>query len=278
MVNGRARDIANALESYVIGPVVNGRARDIAILALLMGLGGCAGLFAPKESPPPTAPESYLVVRGDTLYGIAWRYGLDYRQIAAWNQLKSPDLIYAGQRLRLTPPPPTPAPVVAAVRPTPSPPPPKKPAPPAAPPPPAAAPPPAPAPSRITVPPAVNKAGWRWPTEGAVVRRYNPDIPGRKGIQIGGQLGQPIWATRSGQVVYSGSGLPGYGRLIIVKHSDTLLSAYGYLGKILVKEGDSVKSGQMIAELGASNENRPVLHFEIRRNGDPVNPLQFLSS
>jgi lipoprotein NlpD len=124
----------------------------------------------------------------------------------------------------------------------------------------------------------VGDAIWRWPTSGSVVRDYEPDVPGGKGIQISGELGQLVRAASPGQVVYSGSGLPGYGRLIILKHSDDLLSAYGYLGKIFVEEGDNVQSGQSIAELGTSNENRPILHFEIRRDGKPVNPLDFLPS
>ena len=103
-------------------------------------------------------------------------------------------------------------------------------------------------------------------------------MPGRKGIQISGELGQSVRAASKGEVVYSGSGLPGYGRLIIVKHSTAFLSAYGYLGRIYVKEGDMVEIGQAIAELGSSNENRPVLHFEIRQDGKPVNPLRFLPS
>jgi lipoprotein NlpD len=119
---------------------------------------------------------------------------------------------------------------------------------------------------------------WRWPTSGSVIRDYEPDVPGGKGIQIRGELGQLVRAASPGQVVYSGSGLPGYGRLIILKHSDDLLSAYGYLGKIFVEEGDKVQLGQSIAEIGTSNENRPILHFEIRRDGKPVNPLDFLPS
>lgn len=109
-----------------------------------------------------------------------------------------------------------------------------------------------------------------------MVRGFEPDVPGRKGIQIGGQLGQAVLAASRGEVVYSGSGLPGYGRLIILKHSNSLLSAYGFLGSILVKEGDIVDTGQPIAEMGASSESRPALHFEIRFNGDPIDPLRYL--
>lgn len=254
---------------------------NITIFLCVLGfLSGCASPQAPVEERTPAVTESsYLVKRGDTLIAIAWRYGLNYRDIAKWNRLKSPDLIYAGQRLRLTPPEQNSHPVItdraqsfqakpqrrSTVKTTA-----KKTSPQIA------------KTSLIQTPGSstreqvVNNGRWRWPTQGRVVHTYEPDVPGHKGIQISGQLGQPVRAASSGQVVYSGSGLPGYGRLIIVKHSDNLLSAYGYLGKILVKEGDSVQMGQSIAELGTSNENRPILHFEIRQNGKPVDPLRFL--
>lgn len=240
-----------------------------------MLLSGCASSTAPVQESSPNdgkaashTPDSYLVVRGDTLYGIAWRYGLNYREIAAWNRLTSPDRIYAGQRLRLKPP--------AAI----APPPPKTQI--------SGGQPPSSSHTLPTAPPAeakpsetqstriVSQIPWSWPTDGKIIHGYQPDIPGGKGIDIGGRLGQAVRAASPGQVVYTGSGLPGYGRLIIVKHSDSLLSAYGYLGKFFVKEGDKVEIGQFIAELGASNENLPLLHFEIRQNGKPVNPLLYL--
>lgn len=104
---------------------------------------------------------------------------------------------------------------------------------------------------------------------------YNPTLPGRKGIMINGKPRQAVRAARGGRVVYVGSGLPHDGKLIIVKHRDNLLSAYGHLGKILVKQGELIQPGQIIAQLGAGKTD-PVLHFEIRRNGKPVNPLNFL--
>ena len=244
--------------------------RVFLVWALIVALlGGCATGNAPVEDRFRAIPEFYRVQRGDNLIRIAFQYDLDYRDIARWNSLASPDLILAGQELRLRPPDGTAGETVAARV--------------ATPPPPPTAPTPAPSAATITAaaPGATRAASglsWGWPTEGAVVRTYAPNIPGRKGIQIAGDLGQTVRATSPGQVVYSGSGLPGYGRLIIVKHSDTFLSAYGYLGEIFVKEGDRVASGQDIARLGASNDNRPVLHFEIRQNGKPVNPLQFLPS
>lgn len=241
--------------------------RRVILVSVLFSvfLGGCATSNAPVEDRFREIPESYRVKRGDNLIRIAFQYDLDFRDIARWNNLESPDLILAGQDLRLRPPgysgePPTSQ--AAAPRP--------------------AQPTPSSSVAISAAPPTASRTvsgiRWGWPTEGAVVRTYAPNIPGRKGIQIAGDLGQTVRATSPGQVVYSGSGLPGYGRLIIVKHSDTFLSAYGYLGEIFVKEGDRVASGQDIARLGASNDNRPVLHFEIRQNGKPVNPLQFLPS
>ena len=120
-----------------------------------------------------------------------------------------------------------------------------------------------------------SRQNWQWPIQGRVMLGYNPALPGRKGIMIAGKPRQAVRAAAAGRVVYAGSGLPHYGRLIILKHRDNLLSAYGHLGRILVKEGETIRSGQTIAELGVGKTD-PVLHFEIRRNGKPVNPLNFL--
>jgi lipoprotein NlpD len=117
---------------------------------------------------------------------------------------------------------------------------------------------------------------WRWPTEGRVVSTFSESGPGRKGINIVGKPGQAITAAADGTVVYSGDGLPRYGNLLIIKHNDTYLSAYAHNDTLLVKEGDKVKSGQRIATLGRSGTQTDQLHFEIRRNGKPVDPLRFL--
>jgi lipoprotein NlpD len=117
---------------------------------------------------------------------------------------------------------------------------------------------------------------WQWPTEGRVLRAFNPNHPGRKGVAIAGELGQPIRAAGPGKVVYSGSGLIGYGQLIIVKHNERFLSAYGHGRRLLVQEGDEVQAGQLIAEMGTNGTEGPVLHFEIRDNGRPVDPVGFL--
>jgi lipoprotein NlpD len=124
--------------------------------------------------------------------------------------------------------------------------------------------------------PARGKLAWRWPTEGAVTVGFAAADPARKGIKIAGALGQAITAAERGSVVYSGSGLIGYGQLIIVKHNEKYLSAYGNNRKILVKEGDQVTKGQKIAEMGRANGGLSILHFEIRREGEPVDPLSLL--
>ncbi len=117
---------------------------------------------------------------------------------------------------------------------------------------------------------------WRWPAEGTLVASFVSGDQTRQGINIAGKSGDPVRATADGEVVYSGNGLIGYGELIIVKHNATLLSAYGHNRRRLVQEGDKVKAGQQIAEMGSSSATRDMLHFEIRRNGKPVDPLGFL--
>jgi lipoprotein NlpD len=117
---------------------------------------------------------------------------------------------------------------------------------------------------------------WRWPADGQVVSGYVGGDPTRQGIDIGGKSGDPVRAAADGTVVYSGNGLIGYGELIIVKHSPAFLSAYGHNRKRLVKEGDHVAAGQVIAEMGSSSASRDSLHFEIRKNGKPANPTDYL--
>jgi len=117
---------------------------------------------------------------------------------------------------------------------------------------------------------------WRWPAQGPVVTGFAPGAPARKGIDIAGRLGQPVIASEAGRVVYAGDGLIGYGRLVILKHNKNYLSAYGYNRKLLVREGDAVKRGQRLAEMGRDIQGKPRLHFEIRRNGTPVNPMKLL--
>lgn len=118
--------------------------------------------------------------------------------------------------------------------------------------------------------------GWLWPTQGQVLRNFSSISGGNRGIDIGGHLGQNVLASMGGKVVYTGSSMPGYGNLIIIKHNDSQLSAYAFNKKILIKEGDLVKTGQVIANMGKNDANQAVLHFEIRQNGKPVDPKHFL--
>ena len=117
---------------------------------------------------------------------------------------------------------------------------------------------------------------WRWPAKGSVIDRFMAGDATHQGVDIAGNAGDPVLSAADGVVVYSGSGLVGYGELIIIKHSDEWLSAYGHNRKRLVQEGQRVKGGQQIAEMGRSGANRDMLHFEIRRNGRPVDPQQYL--
>ncbi len=210
-----------------------------------------------------SAPRTYTVKNGDTLYGISWRYSLDYREVARWNGISSPYTIYAGKTLRLYPSAgaqrastqqsastsakTSRQPVAAR------------------------------APSAVVQRPlSTTKLTWLWPASGAITGFYSPTGNGRKGIDISGQSGQPVRAAASGKVVYSGDGLTGYGQLIIIKHNSEFLSAYAHNRKLLVQEEELVRGGQHIAELGSSGARQSMLHFEIRRNGKPVDPLGYL--
>ncbi len=224
------------------------------------------------ESPPPapttavSTATTHAVVKGDTLYSIAWRYGQDYRDLARWNGIRDPFLIVPGRQLRLTAPANDPLP-------------PPRPAAAASPPPgaPAVAPPRPASDARPTarMPSGSNNAiSWQWPTSGRVIKSDSPTA--KKGLEITGSQGQAVIAAAAGEVVYSGSGLLGYGRLIILKHNETFLSAYAYNERLLVAEGDQVATGQQIATMGLDNSGQPVLHFEIRKDGRPVNPMEHL--
>lgn len=219
-----------------------------------------------RKPPTRTNADTYFVQRGDTLYSIAWQHGLNTRQLAGMNAIRAPYTIYTGQRLRVKP---GGKPSVAAAS---SPNPPSR----------AATRPvaqavstPKPVTASTPAPPgAVSQ--WVWPAKGPLLRGYHPDSSGKKGIDIGGTTGQPVIAAADGKVVYSGSGLVGYGRLIIVKHNESLLSAYGHNSELLATEGDWVKAGRVIAKMGSSGTDRTLLYFEIRKEGKPVNPLRYL--
>ena len=222
---------------------------------------------------PKTTSGQYRVRRGDTLYSIAFRFGWDWKALAARNHIVAPYTIRVGQIIRfdgnygtsksssvtvtnVSKPRPT---TTTQPRPV------AKPAP-------------------VVTTPATTKvesvsksaSGWAWPAQGTVIGRFSSNGSLNKGIDIAGNLGEPILAASDGSVVYAGSGLRGYGELVIIKHSDTYVSAYGHNRKLLVREGQRVKVGQRIAEMGSTGTDRVKLHFEIRRQGKPVDPLQFL--
>jgi len=224
------------------------RLRNILLLSVLLVVAGCG-----SGSSWDTQPGEHYVRRGETLFSIAWRYGKDAGDLARWNQLGDGSLIYPGQKIRLTAPP---GYATGTAKPS------TKPGKPAAkplPPVPTQAPPP-----------------WSWPTTGQVSVPFGGKPGTGTGILIDGKPGQAITAAASGTVVYAGSGLIGYGQLIILKHNDTYLSAYGYNASLLVKEGQGISKGQRIATMGEGPERKPRLHFEIRRNGKPVDPRQYL--
>ena len=195
--------------------------------------------------------DQHIVRSGETLFTIAWRYGKDHHDLARWNNLGDGSLIYPGQVIRLTG-----SPARTTTRATSSV---SKPA---------SRPPPA---IKSQPPPA-----WAWPTKGRIVAEFDGRPGGGTGLSIGGRAGQTVRAAAAGRVVYSGGGLIGYGQLIILKHNDTYLSAYGHNASLLVREGDKIKKGQRIATMGEGPGQEPRLHFEIRRNGKPVNPRQYL--
>jgi lipoprotein NlpD len=342
-------------------------------IALVVLLGGCGEAHVVQREPDVASPRyepepahagagEVEVVRGDTLYGVAFRNGMDFRELAAINGIEAPYTIYVGQVLKLrgehvrapvpsrtvvqapphpprTPPSPStmpaarpmhvaPEPVTGASAtmppsqpvPTPFEPVPSTPtnsaqtaSPPTAPTPqaaqPAPQPVPAPLPSMPRIAPApvptypvpaprvvpapvavqmpsaaiipadvatVGGVHWRWPAKGSLLDHFMAGDATKQGIDIAGAAGEAVVAASDGVVVYSGSGLVGYGELIIIKHSDEWLSAYGHNRKRLVQEGQRVKGGQPIAEMGSTGAPRDELHFEIRRNGRPVDPLQYL--
>ena len=283
------------------------RAATFSLFAAALLLAGCGGSdrLAPVSRVDPVAtgrPDAHTVRKGDSLYTIAWEHDLDYRDIAAWNRIEPPFVIYPGQLLSLRG-----APRVgdggsgrAEVS--------------------IAALPESPIVSQrivegtggadaASLPPsreaedevaadsvagtgsgtqqsrgrtpdpdvfdgAVPVGRWHWPTKGKVIASFGK--AGGKGIQISGGYEQPVVAAADGKVVYSGTGLVGYGRLIVLKHNKKFFSAYAHNSRILVEEGEVVRGGQRIALMGSSGSDKVKLHFEIRRDGKPVDPLRYL--
>ena len=266
----------------------------VVSLLCLVFLAGCYSGWKPTKdesvykSTYQLTPDGHYSVRGgDTLHAIAFNFGLDWRDIARWNNIRSPYTIYPDQDLRLSGPkaqrkqkqasrPATSSAgttttkssasgqsstnktVVKA------------------------------APSKSSTsttydnspkPGTAAKAdpgSWLWPAKGRIISNFSPNDPARKGIDIGGKEGQAVIASASGEVVYSGSGLIGYGELIIIKHNERLLSAYAHNRKRLVAEGQKVTGGERIADMGRTDRNQAMLHFEIRLNGNPQDPLKYL--
>lgn len=243
-------------------------------VAATLALGACSStVVRPSASATPVSVPKYgastVVQRGDTVYRIATSNGISPLDLAMWNNIAAPYTIYPGQRLRLFPQTGSSGPRASA-RPVSRP---------AAASSGSAAVKPAPAPATSTVPVAAairSNVAWRWPADGALINRFKQGEPTRQGIDISGAAGSPVKAAADGIVVYSGSGLVGYGELIIIKHDEQWLSAYGHNRTRLVNEGQVVKSGQQVAELGRTGASRDMLHFEVRHNGKPVDPLQYL--
>lgn len=245
--------------------------RSIGLIVLLFTLFACADsahvMVVERPQPPTEKINSHWVSSGETLYAIAWRYNMDPERLARANGIRAPYRLNAGQKLTLIL---TTKPAVwsdaksvtkkktssAASKPL------------------------------VAKKPVAKQANsqrfsgftaWQWPAKGAVSRRYSSKSGAlHKGLDIRGKRGQSVYAANTGVVVYAGEGLPAYGKLLIVKHNDTYLSAYAHNSKLLVDEGDKVKVGQQIAEMGKSGTTFEHLHFEIRKKGVPVNPLYVL--
>ncbi len=218
---------------------------------------------------PPVAAGHYRVAPGDTLFKIAFEFGQDTADLAIWNHLADPRRIRSGEILRVIPPRPQVAtralPATPTVetrvlaKPTPSP---------------VASPPEPTVPTPTVVTEDASPDLWSWPIRGPLLARFGEGLS--KGIDIAGPRGLPVRAAASGQVVYAGTGLRGYGKLIIIRHGKTLLSAYAHNARILVSEGQNVARGQAVGEIGDSDTDRVKLHFEIRERGLPVDPLIYL--
>jgi lipoprotein NlpD len=240
---------------------------SFAVLLAGCGTGGPAPVEG-REGYPPAPSGFYRIRDGDSLHAIAFRKGLDYRRLAEWNSLSPPYRIYAGKLMRVEPPltgtrkgrprevgseSATGRQVAQRAQPR-------------------------TVPAKASKPSKVGAKGlsWRWPLAGKVKQTFRKGDRTRQGIRIAGRLGQPVLAAEAGDVVYSGSGLKGYGNLIIVKHNDKYLSAYGFNRRLLVKEGERVNRGQRVAEVGQASSGAYLLHFEIRREGTAVDPLDYL--
>ena len=223
---------------------------------------------APKPAPVPAAAEgTYVVKKGDTLYSIALEHGADYREVAAWNRLNDPTKISVGQVLRVTPPEESRVQVGRAklpdrgeARPLDLPPPQQAQT--------------KPAPQQPPKPETSVAAEFIWPARGKVIAGFAE--PRRKGIDIDGKVGDPVIAAAAGRVTYTGSGIPGLGKLVVIKHDNGFITVYAHNRDILVKEQQAVRRGQKIAEVGSTDADRPKLHFQIRKGSAAVDPMRYL--
>ena len=254
---------------------------SVRVLAPVEDRGGMSRTPQTSSSPVTTAsgeaspalpgsenagkPGYYTVQRGDTLTRIGLDNGQGWRDLARWNNLTNPDLIEVGQVLRVAPPGAAVENTGVVVRPiapsgntsaT------------------ATPPKPEPAPAAQNGSLSDEGLGFMWPANGVLIAGF--DEAKNKGLDIGGKAGDPVMAAADGQVVYAGSGLRGYGNLIILKHNNTFLTAYAHNQALLVKEDQKVRKGQKIAEMGKSDADRVKLHFEVRRQGKPVDPAKLL--
>jgi lipoprotein NlpD len=250
----------------------------ISILIALSSLSACSSHRTTNISEHSTQAvykgKTHTVTRGETLFSIAWRYGLDLNKLASFNGIKPPFTIFPSQKIRLDIRGGSAAPLNATSvtknrknddldpslagsiirsknRPN----------------------------GEKNLPKAqifYSPLKWQWPAAGQPVALFQGNLGINKGIDIRGNMGEPVLAAASGRVVYAGSGLSGYGNLLIIKHSEIFLSAYAHNNALLVKEGDFIKGGQHIADMGSSGTDRVKLHFEIRSEGSPVDPLRYL--
>jgi lipoprotein NlpD len=266
-------------------PQRSGAASAQSNRAAVSGPAASQSTAAQRPASTATRPGHYRVQSGDTLYSIAFRYGLDFRKLAHANNIGGDYTIFPGQQLALReadPPRPSSTPASSSSNATPT----AETR--------AAADAPGPATATTAAPsvtqnnntegnapvpapatPAAASLEWGWPHDGKIVRTFNANVSDQKGVDLTGQIGDSVKAAANGTVVYAGNGLPGYGNLIIVEHPGALLSAYAFNQELLVSERETVSKGQVIARMGSQGD-QPRLPFEIRQEGKPVDPMRYL--